>query len=360
MIKRRRVMQIGSVMLTLLMPAASAYASERPAIGSRVPLPVLRDAAGVEQPLARLAGPRGIALLFWAAWSERSVEALERIDGVAAEMMRHGVGVVAINVERHAMSDADLTATRALVTRLKVRMPVLIDRGLELFKAYGVVTVPSTALVDGKGTLAYFLYGYALEQREELFDALDRLAGITRVRGRAMTAVPAAIRRLQLGRMQLAHGEAGPARESFEAAVKADPAFIDPLVELAALALDEQNLTGARAELDRAASLDASDRLLRRERARLLIIERHEPRAAEAEAALGELAATGTDPIAVAYLAYVLDAAGDAAGARLAFDRAKAAAGVDPRRFLRAGAADGVRITHAMTAFRREVAVRAR
>lgn len=346
--------QIRSLTALLLVLAAPALAADRPAIGARVPLPVLYDLGGARRPLTQLAGPRGIALLFWAPWSERSVEQLRRLDTLAADMARHGVAIVAISVDRHTSTESDLEAVRALVTRFGVRVPVLIDRGLELFDAYGVITVPSTALVDGHGRLAYFLYGYALEQRAELFDALDRLAGITRrPSGGAPTAAPAAIRRLQLGRVQLSRGDVGPARESFETAVKADPAFVDPIVELAALALDEHDLTAAREAFERAASLDKAHPALRRERARLLVIEQ---RSADARAALAELATGSADPVAAAYLGYLLHVAGDASGAQLAFERVKAALGVDPRRFLRAGAADGSGAA-AMVAFRREVAV---
>lgn len=342
-----------SLTAILLLLAAPASADDRPAVGARVPLPVLRDLAGTERPLTQLAGPRGIALLFWAPWSDRSVDQLKQFDALAPEMARQGVGVVAISVDGHMASESDLASTRGLVKRLGVRLPVLVDRGLKLFDAYGVVTVPSTALVDGKGTLAYFAYGYALERRADLLDALDRLAGITRRHATGVpVAAPAAIRRLQLGRVQLSHGHVGPARESFETAVEADPAFVDPIVELAALALDEHDLAGAREAFERAASLDPAHHALRRERARLLLIEQ---RAADATAVLTELAAGGTDPVAAAYLGYLLHAAGDTTGAQLAFDRVKSGLGVDPRTFLRADTAHG-RGTGAMVAFRREVA----
>jgi tetratricopeptide (TPR) repeat protein len=234
-------------------------------------------------------------------------------------------------------------------------MPVLVDDRLELFHAYGVITVPSTALVDGDGKLTYFLYGYSHEEREKLFDALDQLAGIRRQR-RAVrpTAEPAAIRRLQFGRLQLAQGRAAAARSSFEAAAQADPAFADPLVELAALALDDDDLAHARELLDRAAALHPENPGARRERARLLLVEHRD---ADAQTMLRELAAGGTDPVAGAYLGYVLQAAGDLKGAQAAFDRVKALGGVNPRAFIPAGAAaTPSSMAAAMTAYRREVA----
>jgi hypothetical protein len=55
--------------------------------------------------------------------------------------------------------------------------------------------VTASRLVDDKGKLVFFLAGYSYEQREELFDAIDRLAGVERARpaGPTVRAAPAAV-----------------------------------------------------------------------------------------------------------------------------------------------------------------------
>ena len=344
---------IGLLLLTL--PAA---AGQRPAVGAPAPLPALRDLQGVERSLKNLAGARGLAVLFWATWSERSVEELRRLDAAAAQLAGQGVGFVAVNVDRHRAGDADLATVRQQAARLGLHLPVLVDQSLALFHAYGVITVPSTALIDGSGRLAYFLYGYSYEQREELFDALDRLAGIERRRQRdRLKAEPAAIRRLQFGRLQLAQGRVAPARSSFETAAEADRTFPDPLVELAALAIDELDGTQARELLDRAAALDPEHRGVGRERARMLLLLEH--RGVEAQTLLRALAGNGSDPVAAAYLGYALQVEGDVKGAQAAFDRATAIGGVDPHTFIRDGVSQTpAAIAAAMTAYRRKVAAR--
>ncbi|HEV3486267.1 MAG TPA: tetratricopeptide repeat protein, partial [Vicinamibacterales bacterium] len=217
-----------------------------------------------------------------------------------------------------------------------------------------VVTVPSTALIDSKGRLAYFLFGYSLEEREALFDAIDATAGIKR---RAPATGPriasAALRRLQLGRFQLSRGQDGPARESFEQARKADETFADPLVELAALALDANDVATARGFLERALRLSADHSGARRERARLQLLEGNRD---EAERALQDLAVNGGDSAAVAYLGYLLQARGDRARAEGAFDRAKTLSGIDPRPHAGAEPSAPAAVARAMTAYRREVA----
>jgi tetratricopeptide (TPR) repeat protein len=168
-------------------------------------------------------------------------------------------------------------------------------------------------------------------------------------------AAPAAIRRLQFGRLQLAQGRVAPARSSFETAARADRTFPDPLVELAAIAIDELNGSHARELLDRAAALDPDHAAARRERARLLLVQE---RAAEAHSLLRALAANGSDPVAAAYLGYALQAAGDLKGAQAAFERAQAVGGDDPRAFISRGASETApAMAAAMTAYRRKAMV---
>lgn len=342
------------VTAAVLLAAPSSVLAERPAVGAAAPLPVVRDLEGKERPLKQLMGPRGLVILFWAGWSDRSIEQLRRLNASAAELSAHGVTVAAVSVEHYAMNEEKTAGLRRVVDELRVRVPVLVDRGLELFHAYGVVTVPSTAVVDGRGRIAYFLFGYSIEEREELFDAIDATAGITRrPPAPARHVSSAALRRLQLGRFQLSRGQEAPARLSFEEARKADEAFADPLVELAALALDTNNPGSARGLLDRAAALDGDHAGVRRERARLALLE---GRTAEAERALRDLSSNGGDSAAVAYLGYLLQSGGDRARAEAAFDRARALSGIDPRAFAAPDPSPAAAIARAMTAYRREVA----
>jgi peroxiredoxin/Flp pilus assembly protein TadD len=339
----------------LLLLTPSIAAGQRPAIGAPAPLPVVHDLAGSERSLKQLAGRRGLVVLFWAGWSERSIEELRRLDDVAPDMAAHGVTIAAVSVERFDLAEAEQARLRDRVKALNLRLPVLIDRGLELFHAYGVVTIPSTAVVDASGRLSYFLFGYSHEQREELYDAIDAVAGI--VRKPALTATlkvaPAALRRVQLGRLQLSQGHEAPARSSFEEAVKADATFPDPLVELAALALDSNDFHLARQLLDRAAALDAGHIGVQRERARLAALT---GQIGPAQAALEQLIAKGGDSTTAAYLGYLLQAAGDDQRATTAFDRAKEISGVDPRSYGAKDSSPAGAAAKAMTAYRREVA----
>lgn len=317
--RRRRLAPIAG--LAVAVPLLLAM--QRPAGGGQVTwLPAL-DLQGAERALKDYAGPKGLVVFFWAGWSERSIEALARLESEQKGIRDRGVGVVAVNVEQESGA-VNVAAVRAKASALGVTLPVVIDAGLRLFKAYGVVSVPSAAVVNDKGELTYFLAGYGHEKRDELFDAINRLAGVEPVRaeaGPAVRAAPAAARRLHFGRTQLAGGRVAAARSSFEAAAAADPAFADPLIELAALAMDEGDAAGARQLLDKAAGLEKDNAFAAVEAARLEFVL---GRAAEAAAALETLA--GRSALAAAYLGFVRTGDADAARRMTEYRRENAAA----------------------------------
>ena len=351
------------LLLTLAMTTRVAAGDERPAIGAPAPLLALHDPSGRARALGDVKGRRGLVILFWAGWSDRSIEELKRLDAAAADLAARGVTIAAVNVERVAPDDADAAKLRGAIDGLHLHVPVLVDRGLELFHAYGVVTVPSTAVVDDRGALAYFLYGYSHEQREALFDAIDAVAGIVRPRAvaaRPAVAAPAALRRLQLGRLQLQQGHADAARSSFELAAKADGTFADPLVELAALALDAADRAAARDLLDRAAAVDPNNRALHRERARLAALESGSTSAEDATRAVFADLAAHDDGVAAGYLGFLLWAAGDLAPADAAFKRAADISGVDPRRWIAGDQPERAAALNSMTRYRRQIAAAGR
>src|SRR5262249_61585933 len=108
--------------------------------------------------------------------------------------------------------------------------------------------------------------------------------------------------------------------------------FADALVELAALALDGGDRAAARDLLDRAAALDQENGAMRRERARLAVLDAADAPsgAADPRTAFADLGAH-EDAVAAGYLGFLHWAAGDVAQAEHAFQQAKDLSGVDPR-----------------------------
>lgn len=338
----------GLVVAALVTPGLG----QRPALGEPAPMMPLVDLDGKQRALSELSGPRGLVILFWATWSERSLAELTRLNANEKHLRDDGVAVAAVNVDHQNSGSPELARVRESVTKLALTIPVLIDDGLKLFQAYGVISVPSTALVNTKGELRYFAAGYGPSEREALFDAVDALAGRQRAAPPAsLPAVPAAaLRKLQAGRVEVANRRVEAAKATFSALAEADPSFVEPIVELAAIAIDERDAARADGLLTRALGLQPDHGGANRERARALFIAGNP---AEAEAALQKIS-RGTDPVADAYLGFLLSGRGRTVEAAAAFEHAKAAGGADPGRFLPENGED--RVAEAMAAYRRAAA----
>lgn len=313
----------------LVAAVLAAGAAQRPAIGQAAPLPSLSDLEGVPRSLKDLMGARGLVLVFWAGWSDRSIDEIKRLDADRKDITEHGVGLVAVNVEHQNATAAELGSVKEKVAGLGVSMPVLVDAGLELFKAYGVISVPTTALIDAEGKLILMEAGYSATQRERLFDEIHKLAGIadTRVIPTGPQAAPAAIRRLNLGKSQLAGGRIAGAKASFEEAAAADPTFVEPLVELAALAMEEGEPARADDTLGKAAAIDAASPHVAREKVRFEFL-RGSLDAAAACAQLTPLA--DRDPVAAAYCS-TMKAEADKAQVAAAMTKARREGGSKPK-----------------------------
>jgi tetratricopeptide (TPR) repeat protein len=199
-----------------------------------------------------------------------------------------------VNVEAPHIGDAEREQIAAAVDELDPPFPVIIDEGLEIFSSYGVVAVPSSAILDGKGVLRYGPAGYSYFVRDQIVDSVAILTGekpfseaviaegyeptdeasryynLARqliVRGlheralahldRAAEADPgfAAVDALR-GEAQLALGDPGSALLSYEAAVSKDESLVAAWAGLGIARGCADDAAGAESALRKAAELD--------------------------------------------------------------------------------------------------------
>lgn len=119
-----------------------------------------------------------VVVVFWASWSERSVEELLYMKGIVSRWPDQPLRVVAVNVEGQTMSAPKRQEIVDLVTELQLPFPVIIDKELEIFYKFGVIAVPSTAIVDSKGVLRSGPAGYSLTTRDLISDSIEALLGL--------------------------------------------------------------------------------------------------------------------------------------------------------------------------------------
>ncbi|UCG39459.1 MAG: redoxin domain-containing protein [bacterium] len=117
-------------------------------------------------------------VLFWATWSPRSEPALELWQKFRDDYSGQPLSILTVNAEHDEITADDEAAIKAYITDKKVELPVVIDRGLELFNAYGVVAVPTAFFLDGEGKLLFRYPSLPTSASLDLKEELDVRLGL--------------------------------------------------------------------------------------------------------------------------------------------------------------------------------------
>ncbi len=144
-------------------PVASKVAPE---VGQRAPSFDARFVGGDTARLDDLLG-NGVILSFWSTWCAPCRRELPLLDRVAWEGVDNRVTLIAVNMGepvddvREFLDDLDLT------------IPVVLDTGGHIRRAYAVPALPMTFFIDGNGVIQYRRVG---ELREgHVAEALARM-----------------------------------------------------------------------------------------------------------------------------------------------------------------------------------------
>ncbi|GAB1411398.1 MAG: hypothetical protein AMXMBFR31_15700 [Candidatus Desulfobacillus denitrificans] len=113
------------------------------------------DGAAVDFPAA--AGGKPMVIRFWADWCRYCEPEMKAIDAVYRRHRDRGLEVLAVNAGQ------DRKTVDAFIRKLGVGYPTLLDEQSAIAKRYGVVGLPTTYFVDGKGVVRGKVIGEADE-----------------------------------------------------------------------------------------------------------------------------------------------------------------------------------------------------
>jgi Tfp pilus assembly protein PilF/thiol-disulfide isomerase/thioredoxin len=172
-------------------------------------------------------------ILFWASWSPRSLELLRDMKDVAGQYEDKGFRVIAVNVDGQDPSPMVLQEITRTTVELDLPFPVVVDEGLKIFYAYGVIAVPSLALIDGSGELRYGPSGYSYVVRDRIVDSTEVLLGLRdagelAVLTQGYKPKPKASRYYRLGQRLASQDLYERALENLDVAVMEDEGFSSP------------------------------------------------------------------------------------------------------------------------------------
>jgi peroxiredoxin len=147
--------------------AAGALADDI-APGVVAPAFQLGSSSGSALKLADLKG-QVVLLNFWASWCGPCRQEMPLLDQMYRKYKAAGVTLVGINVEPNS-SDALNWLKSTPVT-----FPILFDTDSKVSKLYEVAGMPSTVIVDRKGTIRFVHRGYMPGEESEYQDQIRAL-----------------------------------------------------------------------------------------------------------------------------------------------------------------------------------------
>jgi tetratricopeptide (TPR) repeat protein len=236
----------GKILAAALVFAVGLYAAPKAAAafknvqtGAEAPAFKLKDLSGNEVSLESFKGDNAVLVVFWATWSSRSLSELADVQKLVAELGGKGLKVVAVNVEHEHSADEDLKTIREKAASLNLTYPVLLDPGLDTFRNYGVVAVPSTAVLGPGNVLREAYNGYPTFVFLEMKGMVESLLGMKPKEETAVAKADAgykpnrqALLNYNLGRRLHAFGMSDKAEPKLKSAAAADPKWAAPNILL--------------------------------------------------------------------------------------------------------------------------------
>ena len=135
-----------------------------------VPAPdfTLKSNGGTNLKLSELRG-EVVLINFWASWCGPCRQEMPVLSELQDKYKDLGFTVLGVNVEE------DSAPARKLLRELPVSFPVLFDTSNKVSRAYNVVAMPSTVLVDRDGKVRYRHNGYQPGAESEYLEKVRSL-----------------------------------------------------------------------------------------------------------------------------------------------------------------------------------------
>ncbi|MGE5190441.1 MAG: redoxin domain-containing protein [Gemmatimonadota bacterium] len=130
--------------------------------------------------LSSFAGEKGVIVIYWATWSSRSPAILEFAEKSLRRYEKMGLKLLAVNADHVDMKAEDVAAVKAKAAELALSFPVVLDAGLKGYNAIGIISTPTTLILDKELKVVDAYPGFPSVARDDIPERIDAFLGIPR------------------------------------------------------------------------------------------------------------------------------------------------------------------------------------
>jgi peroxiredoxin len=128
--------------------------------------------------LSSFSGAKGLIVIYWATWSSRSPQILAFAEKELRRYEEHGVKLLAINADRQEMRREEIEAVKGKASEIGLSFPVVLDPGLKGYDELGIISTPTTLILDGDLKIVDVYPGFPSIARDDIPDRIDAFLGI--------------------------------------------------------------------------------------------------------------------------------------------------------------------------------------
>lgn len=247
---------IVSAAVFFLSPTGDCGAFRNVPMGSEVPDFTLKDLAGTSHTLSADRG-KVVILCFIKGDQDRSIRALNGLTRTYGILEPEGLVVYAV-----ASKSEDPAALQALVEKLDLNYPILVDKDAKVYGDFGLFTFPATMFVDREGKFVYEYSSYGSDYEQTVMDEAKVMLGLMTKEEFSKTAEKQEIeqlspeakeaqRSLQMAKVLLDRGFGTKAMPKIEKALELDPNMVEARLLAGELLLEAGDHQAARAHFEK-------------------------------------------------------------------------------------------------------------
>ncbi|MHB1687225.1 MAG: redoxin domain-containing protein [Ignavibacteriaceae bacterium] len=188
-------------------------------------------------------------LVFWSSWEIDSINLLVKLQKYYDLYKDKGLSIVSVCSEQQKIRDGQKDTIIELIKNKKISFTILLDEDLKVFSLYRIIALPTTFLISPDFKIKLKVMGMPLMETQNLFSIIENEFEEKKEKAKPVVKLyqpqKGAARFLNLALLEFSRDRYDAAKNHALKAAELDSQYVDPLILLARINIDENNFSEA-------------------------------------------------------------------------------------------------------------------